>query len=53
MLGGQPDSRSWHESLESRVRGKLASAVRRGADGKVPSNGQLASSLPYSEGREA
>jgi hypothetical protein len=36
MQGGRRDTGSRHESPESRVRGKLASAVRRGAEGKVP-----------------
>jgi predicted nucleotidyltransferase len=40
-----------HDSLESRVRGKLASAVRRGADGKGSGNRDLAGGLPDSEGR--
>ena len=31
MLGGQLGNHTRHESLESRVRGKLAGAVRRGA----------------------
>ena len=40
---------SQHDSLESRVRGKLASAVRRGADGKGSGNRDLAGGLPDSE----
>ena len=31
--------------------GNVARPVRRGADGKVPGNGQLASSLPYTRDR--
>jgi hypothetical protein len=46
MPDGRCDSRSRPESLESRVRGKLASAVRREADGKGPGNRDLASGLP-------
>jgi len=37
------------QALESRMLGNVARPVRRGVDGKVPGNGQLASSLPYPE----
>ncbi len=48
MPDGRHDKQSRHESLESRVRGKLASAVRRGADGKGSGDRDLAGGLPYS-----
>jgi hypothetical protein len=50
MPDGRHDKQSRHESLESRVRGKLASAVRRGADGKGSGDRDLAGGLPNFEG---
>lgn len=42
-------SRVRHKSLESRAQGKLAHAVREGADGKGPRNRDLAGGLLYFE----
>ena len=44
----QLDKLARDESLESRARGKLAHAVRRGADGKNPRRRDLAGGLPDS-----
>lgn len=42
MPEGQQGSVVRHKSLESRAQGKLANAVRGGADGKGPRNQDLA-----------
>jgi len=49
MLDDHRDQQPRIESLESRVQGKLASAVRRGADGKGPGDRDLAGGLPDSD----
>jgi hypothetical protein len=49
MQDGPRRSPTRHESLESHVRGKLASVVRRGAAKKGPSRSHLAGGLPDSE----
>jgi putative transposase len=51
MADARLDRHSRHESLESRVRGKLAGAVRRGADRKGLLTWYLAGGLPDSTGR--
>ena len=48
--GGQQDSVVRHKSLESRAQGKLAHAVRGGADGKGPRKRDLAGGLLHSSG---
>jgi hypothetical protein len=45
-LDGQLGKHARDEPLESRARGKLAHAVRRGADGKGPRNRDLAGGVP-------
>lgn len=48
MQGDQQDSVVRHKSLESRAQGKLAHAVRGGADGKGPRKRDLAGGLLHS-----
>ena len=50
MQGGQQDSVVRLKSLESRAQGKLAHAVRGGADGKGPRKRDLAGGLLHFEG---
>ena len=45
MQDGRWASAVRHKSLESRAQGKLANAVRGGADGKGPRNRDLAGGL--------
>ncbi len=49
MQDGQHGSVARHKSLESRAQGKLANAVRGGADGKGPRNRDLAGGLLHFE----
>ncbi len=53
MQDGQRGSGARHKSLESRAQGKLANAVRGGADGKGPRNRDLAGGLLHSEDEPA
>jgi hypothetical protein len=50
LQGDQQDSVVRHKSLESRAQGKLAHAVRGGADGKGPRKRDLAGGLLHLEG---